>query len=226
MSFIYGLVDPRTQFLRYVGKSADPNRRLKQHIAEARRRQSFATRRWVWHLIGLGLGPELVVLDEAPEAEINDAECFWIAAMRLAGCALTNIKPGGDGQPRGYVRPRAAVERGAAKLRGRKRSPEQRARLVAAFTTPQMRERRRQIVEELKANNPEWLAAVRRSNVGRVMSPEARRKQSLAWTPERRAAHIAAKKGICTDTQRATLAACRKARWDKHWAEKKRGSGA
>lgn len=177
---IYGLFDPRDDQLRYIGKSTNPRKRMEAHYGQARAGSVLHSRRWLAGLLARGLRAEVVVLECATTTEeANDAERFWIAAMRLACCDLTNLTPGGDGQPKGCRRSADAVERGAAKHRGRKRTPEQIANYKAAFNRPEERERRRQRVEVLK-QNPEWLAKVRYGRTGQPCSEETKQRISAA----------------------------------------------
>ena len=191
--------------------------RLATHIREARTGSVLHSRRWIHGLLLANLRPEIDALETCESnAAANDAERYWIAYLRFIGVDLTNRTPGGDGQSKGYRPTPEAVRKSAKGLRGKKRTPEQRERYRQAFNKPEMRERRRQIVAELVANNPEWLAAVRRGRTGQPNSQETKRKMVAAWTPERKAAHAKAKSALPLDERwRAQLAAALKARWDK-----------
>ena len=215
--FIYGLFDPRTGHLRYVGKAVNMKERLATHIREARTGSVLHSRRWIHGLLLANLRPEIDVLEECDNnTAANDAERYWISYLRFVGADLTNRTPGGDGQTKGYRPTPEAVRKSAKGLLGKKRTPEQRERLRKAFNKPELRERRRQIVAELVANNPEWLAAVRRGRTGKKNSQETKRKMAAAWTPERKAAHAKAKSALPLDERwRGQLAAALKARWDK-----------
>lgn len=85
----YGLVDPRTGCLRYVGKTSKLDQRLYWHIADSKR-YSHRCAQWVKGLVKLGLLPILVVLED------GDQEVFWIASLRAAGASLLNVSDGGD----------------------------------------------------------------------------------------------------------------------------------
>jgi hypothetical protein len=90
---IYGLVDPRTGVVRYVGKANDSAKRLKTHIRDARRRNS-PVHCWIRKLAGVGLTPEMRVL-EAVEGDWREVERRLIAEYRAAG-KLLNVADGGD----------------------------------------------------------------------------------------------------------------------------------
>lgn len=90
---IYGLVDPRSGSLRYVGQSRDPERRLQGHLsgagAGAKRK-----REWIQELRDEGSRPILVILDAAPPGQEADRlEFDWINRMNVVG-DLTNERLG------------------------------------------------------------------------------------------------------------------------------------
>lgn len=93
-NLIYGLVDPRTLLIRYVGMTSNGMRRPKDH----RRPSGPDTycRRWVKSLQREGLAYQIVVL-EILETSITlpEAERWWIAYGRASGWPLTNLNGGG-----------------------------------------------------------------------------------------------------------------------------------
>ena len=93
-NLIYGLVDPRTLLIRYVGLSSRGLDRPRAH-----RRPSCPDtycRRWVKTLEQQGLTYEIVVLEVIDEAsKLPAAECWWIAYGRACGWPLTNLTNGG-----------------------------------------------------------------------------------------------------------------------------------
>lgn len=96
---IYGLVDPRTQELRYVGKSTKGLLRPRQHMTPAfLRRDTGHKGNWIRQLQAEGLKPEIEVLETHESAEaLPDAEQHFIAYFRSLGCRLTNHTDGGEG---------------------------------------------------------------------------------------------------------------------------------
>lgn len=64
---VYALIDPRTNDVRYVGKSNDPNKRLMAHMSPSA--HSPAIRRWSDDLRSVGLRARLRILGEGTEAE-------------------------------------------------------------------------------------------------------------------------------------------------------------
>lgn len=96
---IYGLRDPRTREIRYVGQSSTGMQRPRRHAHEHRIRESTpAKRNWLRKLQRLGLKYEIVVLEQVECADqLNDAEVRWVAIGRAAlGDRLLNCSDGGQ----------------------------------------------------------------------------------------------------------------------------------
>lgn len=108
-TFIYGLWDPRDSRLRYIGKTNDPNTRLKHHLSAARLKAKRKNRLWHWirSLLDEGLKPELEVLVEVPFGEWESEEKAWIAECRENGLDLVNLTDGGIGFKGGVLPPEA-----------------------------------------------------------------------------------------------------------------------
>lgn len=134
MHAIYGLVDPLTGSMRYVGRSNRPTERWQEHC-KGKGRTHCAY--WVASLRRMGLAPFLTILCWVPAKESGDVERRWIAHYRAMGCDLTNITPGGDGgSAKGHrMSPEANARRIAAAVaatKGKPLSPEHKAKLAAA----------------------------------------------------------------------------------------------
>ncbi len=127
--WVYGLSDPRTGELRYVGKTTWGRHRLRQHIAEARGgRHNTKKNAWLCHLLKVGLEPEIQVLETGDtEDALLAAEAFWIGSLRLAGADLLNHTDGGE---RGVSGPRSAETR--AKMSAAKKGKRVSAKTLAA----------------------------------------------------------------------------------------------
>lgn len=92
--FIYVLLDPREGNLTcYVGKTKDPKTRYARHLSERSRTRKS---RWIQHLAGHSLKPEMQFLEEV-EDNWKQRERFWIQEMRDRGFTVVNHTGGGDG---------------------------------------------------------------------------------------------------------------------------------
>lgn len=96
--FIYGLIDPKTNELRYIGKSINPKVRLRKHISERNNHDSYKDR-WVRKIYNSGFKPELIIIDEVLKSEWQFWEQHYIAYYKMLGSKLTNGTIGGDQPP-------------------------------------------------------------------------------------------------------------------------------
>lgn len=112
MTFIYSLADPETGHIRYVGKSNQPEYRLKTH----RRAEHSKKGRWVAGLTKRGLRPVMEVLDEVPDADWIFWEQHWIQVVEGWGFRLLNMDRGGLGNHRLTAEITAKI---SASLKGR-----------------------------------------------------------------------------------------------------------
>jgi hypothetical protein len=93
-TYIYGLIDPRDNQVKYVGKSNNPKTRLLSH-----RRWWFDRHnpkgQWIKELKEHGLNPSCTILAEVPMPEWETHEQLWISKMIAAGSPLLNSVAGG-----------------------------------------------------------------------------------------------------------------------------------
>lgn len=89
---IYGLCDPDTGDLRYVGKAKNSQKRFKQHIAERYTKRPVYF--WIRGLIADGKTPTLKILEVVEDCEWEMAERRLIAEYRKT-CKLLNLADGG-----------------------------------------------------------------------------------------------------------------------------------
>jgi|SRR5579863_448394 len=94
---IYGLCDPITKELRYVGETILPlKKRLALHISSRKRRRSHVTN-WIKKLYSSGLRPEIFEIETVLVEELEEAEIWNIVYWKSLGCRLTNTTSGGEG---------------------------------------------------------------------------------------------------------------------------------
>lgn len=207
---IYALVDPRTGFVRYVGKTIKTiAERLATHICLARRTHTHSAR-WICGILDAGLKPEAIHIETVTD-DWREAEQYWIAQFRSFGFPLTNHTSGGDGlssykhkedsRAKMAASQKRRYESAPNPLKGRKRPPEVIAKMRQTklekyppkpkiAKPPRNRldvseETRRKISEANKGKpkpprTPEHSAKIAASARGRVQSAESRAKKSAA----------------------------------------------
>lgn len=118
---IYGLFDPITGLIRYVGKSCRGFSRAWDHMKPFSLKKDGNTHktRWIKKLAEQGLRPKPVILEVCDsKQETAEREIQWIKDLRLIGLPLTNITDGGDGTP-GRIHSEATRRKIATKAMGR-----------------------------------------------------------------------------------------------------------
>lgn len=95
--FIYMLVDPRNQQVRYIGKAKEPQKRFQRgHRYE---KQNTRKCNWVQSLLKQGLTPLVQIIDEVLFSEWQFWEMHYISLYKSWGFDLTNHTGGGDQPP-------------------------------------------------------------------------------------------------------------------------------
>ena len=96
--YIYVLIDPRTEEIRYIGKTANPRQRYDAHVAPGgSQRRNTRKNNWLKNLRNAKLAPKMVLIDEVDETEWQERERWWIAYGWSRGWLLTNHTDGGFG---------------------------------------------------------------------------------------------------------------------------------
>lgn len=188
---IYGLVDPRTQEIRYVGKSCSGLNRPKVHGCRCRVAKDRTHKgRWIAGLQAKGLTFSVVVLEECQHPEdLFAAERRWIAHGRAQGWRLTNLTDGGEGA---IGMRHSAETRAKIGQKSRAKSPESWARTFAAVRNP----------------TPETLAKMSASHRGAVLTDGHKEKLRLAITGKKRSPETRARMKQAQIKRRARERAC------------------
>lgn len=99
MYSIYGLFDPRTGELRYVGKTVSSlKKRLREHLSYQKTKGHTHRENWIKSLLSLNLRPDIQLIQAFnTEADMDAAEVYWIKFFRDEGCDLVNKTDGGEG---------------------------------------------------------------------------------------------------------------------------------
>lgn len=102
--FIYGLIDPITNEIKYIGRSSSGLRRPKAHWATSilKKEKNRYKKNWIQKILKNNLKPEIIVLESFEPCDhineiLNESEQFWIAYFSFIGAKLTNLTNGGGG---------------------------------------------------------------------------------------------------------------------------------
>lgn len=94
-SYIYGVVDPRSEAFIYVGRSKSPRNRLANMRARARRGEQAPLYKALRILLDAGVAPQVRLLEEVDAASETRSEILWIDQLRARGEPLVNSQLGG-----------------------------------------------------------------------------------------------------------------------------------
>jgi hypothetical protein len=95
---IYGLLEPSTREIRYIGKSVNLDTRVRKHLQPSKLKENTHKNNWLKKLLINDEKPLVVILKECiNEEELNNSEIELIKEYKTIGCRLTNSTNGGDG---------------------------------------------------------------------------------------------------------------------------------
>ena len=180
-SFIYGLVDPRTGLVRYVGKTKNGYKRAFMHQLPSKLKGDKTYKaNWIRELLGVGLTYEVRVLEEVVEEDLCTAEITWITFGLESGWPLTNLTRGGEGLS-GHV----FTEEHRAKISlantGRKLTYEHRVAISQRMRGRPLTASQKKNLNNLgRRHSIETCARIGLAHRGKVLSAETRAKVSLA----------------------------------------------
>lgn len=129
---IYGLIDPNTNMLKYIGYSCNLPKRIIAHCNPCNLQKMTHKNNWLKQLIAGGQKPIVIILEryDSPN-ELPEAEKEVIAYYRFLGCKLLNGTDGGDGCL-GRILSEETKRKIATSNTGKKQSLETRAKWRAA----------------------------------------------------------------------------------------------
>lgn len=95
---IYGLLEPKTNEIRYIGKAKNLTIRVRKHVQSSKLKEGTHKNNWIKVLLKSGEKFVVIVIDSAlTDDELNEKEIKWISYYKTIGCRLTNATNGGDG---------------------------------------------------------------------------------------------------------------------------------
>lgn len=98
-NYIYILTDPISNDVRYVGKSINPDVRVRKHISEAKTGKTNNHRiNWIKSLLNQNLRPNMEIIDETNDDWVLLEE-YWISQFITWGFNLVNGTEGGENPP-------------------------------------------------------------------------------------------------------------------------------
>ena len=181
--FIYGLFDPRTNHIRYVGKTIDPVGRYHNHLKPSELKHPCHRCNWLKQLLRKRLKPILAVLEITTIDCWKEAEKSWIAFYKSISADLVNMTKGGEGgmlpewitdeyrqhmneSHMGYVRSEESKRKQSESQKGRIFSPATRDKISKS--------------NKGKGHSEEWRDGHSKTMTGRKASVETKAKMGKA----------------------------------------------
>ena len=97
MNYIYILIDPRNNNIRYVGKTTNISFRISKHISDSKRSTRTKVKAWIKSLLKAGEMPIIQEIDCV--SDFQYWERFYISYFKFIGCDLLNMTEGGENPP-------------------------------------------------------------------------------------------------------------------------------
>lgn len=128
--YIYVLVDPRDDRIRYVGQTPRLEGRYKEHCGRQYKKDHRAN--WLNKLRSFDLKPIMQAIEECNEYNWTERETYWIKHYReVLGCDLTNTTDGGEGTV-GYIPSQETRRKLSESQKGKTRSEETKHKISEA----------------------------------------------------------------------------------------------
>jgi len=90
-TFIYILICPFDGLVKYVGKSNDPNKRVKDHMLDFRC-MDLNKAVWIRKMKSNKMKPEMIVIDEVSSFDWKYWEQWWCIYFKSLGFKLFNTR--------------------------------------------------------------------------------------------------------------------------------------
>lgn len=94
IAYIYALIDPRDNEVRYIGKTINPKKRLSEHLADSKREYNYKAM-WIKSLLKENLNPLIEFLKICPLSDFVKYETEYIKLYK--NYKLTNSDETGQG---------------------------------------------------------------------------------------------------------------------------------
>ena len=169
ITYIYGLVDPRTGLVRYIGKADIPQVRYKNHLCPPETNADTKKSRWINKLLRMNIRPSLVILQVVKRSDWRDAERKWISDYRqkYGRHFLTNTTAGGDGIEKGFKQRPGTGAKISAANKGRKVSEETKVKIsLSNLGRKRSDEARKRMSEGVRASHKSMTPAERKAKFG------------------------------------------------------------
>lgn len=178
---VYGLTDPRTGEVRYIGKSTKGLKRPQEHGRKGR--GNGKCKNWVASILKIGLKCGIEVLECCETLdELSAAEVRWIKKGRESGWRLTNMTDGGEGAP-GHIKSKGTRIKLSMSATSRQSNPEVRDRIRCQLLGHEVsKETRDKISKSLKGRKlpKSHSENIQKALKGRVFTENHRQKLSEA----------------------------------------------
>jgi hypothetical protein len=197
---IYGLVDPRTDDVRYVGVNFRGAARYREHLCRARKGCTRHVYCWIRQLMRQDMLPVYRILETGQGENTWQArEAYWIAQLR-GKTKLCNLTNGGDGTP---GRPIPAKQRAllSEQRKGKKYPPGRKSAMLGRKHSAAVRAK---IAEASRGRRDRPETSIRRSEAAkrRGIPPEQQARMAMATAATRRTSEFREKARLLRSVRR------------------------
>lgn len=96
--YIYKLIDPRTNEIKYIGKTKNSLiKRLYEHLTKRNLKPITHKNNWIKNLLNENLKPIIELIEVCDSDNWTERETYYIKQLREQDVNLTNLTDGGDG---------------------------------------------------------------------------------------------------------------------------------